>query len=167
MGDGDLSYTCPPDDEIHAGCFPNVSIVAAKDFAGDYPSRLAQSFLSLGGNQTIYLHAMHSVVDWLAFAKWTGGELQRSLSLSPDSGILEDIGSRLSFEVPFWSGQHPVESDDEDPYPLPFHPLDLGEAALKAFFGFQLEGVIEPDMLEPESIPLIKFKRKRSRWKFW
>ena len=167
ISDGDLSNTCPPDDEIHAGCFHGVSIVAAKEFAGDYPSRLAHSFLSHDANQTIYLHAMHSVVDWLAFAKWTGGELQRSLSLSPDSGILEDIGSRLTFETPFWSGQHPVETDDGDPYPFPFHPLELGEAALNTFFGFQLEGFIEPGMLEPESIPLIKFKRKRSRWKFW
>ena len=25
IGDGDLSYTCPPDDEVHIGCFPGVS----------------------------------------------------------------------------------------------------------------------------------------------
>ena len=49
---------------------------------------------------------MHSVVDWLAFAKWKNGELVRSLSLSPDSGILEDIGLRLPFEEPFWSSKH-------------------------------------------------------------
>ena len=26
LGDGDLSYTCPPDDELHIGCFSEVSI---------------------------------------------------------------------------------------------------------------------------------------------
>ncbi len=30
IGDGDLSYTCPPDDELHIGCFSGVSILAAK-----------------------------------------------------------------------------------------------------------------------------------------
>jgi len=39
-----------------------------------------------------------------AFAQWVNGKLVRSLSLSPDSGILEDIGPRFPFEEPFWSG---------------------------------------------------------------
>lgn len=167
IGEGDLSYTCPPDDELHIGCFPGVSIVAAKEFGIDYPSRLPARLISGGGSPTTYLHAMHSVVDWLAFAQWSNGKLVRSLSLSPDSGILEDIGPRLSFEEPFWSGQNPATSDDEVDYPFPFHPLELGEAALKEFFGYQLEGFIDPSLVEPQSIPLLKYKRARSRWKFW
>jgi hypothetical protein len=169
IGDGTLSYTCPPDDEIHMGCFPEVSILAAKEFGIDYPSKLPRRFLSSGGSGTVYLHAMHSVVDWLAFAQWTNGKLVRSLSLSPDSGIIEDMGRRLPFEEPFWSGHHPVfdEEDNEDEYPFPFHPLEFGEAALKEFFGYQLEGLVDQALLEPESIPLVKYKRNRSWWKFW
>jgi hypothetical protein len=169
IGEGDLSFTCPPDNEVHIGCFPGVSILAAKEFGIDYPSRLPARFISSGGNRTIYLHAMHSVVDWFAFAQWVNGKLVRSLSLSPDSGILEDIGQRFSFEGPFWSGQNPVTDGDgvASDYPLPFHPLELGEAALKEFFGYQLEGFIDPALLEPESIPLIKFKRRRYWWKLW
>lgn len=172
LGDGDLSYTCPPDDEIHIGCFSGLSVVAAKEFGIDYPSRLEPRFLVGAGSQTVYLHAMHSVVDWLAFAVWHAGKLERSLSLSPDSGVLEDIGKRLAFELPFWSGQHPaVGPEDEDegnpPYPFPFHPLELGEAALEDFFGFHLEGRIDPSLIEPEAIPLVCFKRKPSRFKFW
>jgi hypothetical protein len=165
IGEGDLSYTCPPDDELHAGCFPEVSVLAAKEFGIDYPSRLPVPFIRDRG--TVYLHAMHSVVDRFAFAQWTNGQLVRSLSLSPDSGILEDIGPRLPFEEPFWSGQHPATDNDQDDYPFPFHPLELGEAALKEFFGYQLEGFIDPTLLEPESIPLVKYKRSRSRWKLW
>ena len=131
IGDGDLSYTCPPKHELLIGCFPNISILAAREFGIDYPSRLPASFISHGISRTIYLHAMHSVVDWFAFAKWGNGELTRSLSVSPDNGVLEDIGERLPFEEPFWSGRHPVG----DGYPLPFHPLELGEAALTEFFG--------------------------------
>ncbi|WP_150427586.1 hypothetical protein [Dechloromonas sp. CZR5] len=170
IGDGDLSYTCPPDDEVHIGCFPGVSVVAAKEFGIDYPSKLPQRFIDAGGNGMATLHAMHSVVDWFAYATWANGKLVRSLSLSPDSGIMEDIGQRLPFEEPFWSGGHPAVDDDEeaDAYPFPFHPLDLGEATLKDQFGYQLEGYIDASLLEPESVPLVRYKRSRSPWwKFW
>jgi hypothetical protein len=170
IGDGDLSYTCPPYNELHIGCFPGISVVAAKEFGIDYPSKLPQRFITAGGCGTVTLHAMHSVVDWFAYAIWANGKLLRSLSLSPDSGIMEDIGQRLPFEEPYWSGDHPaVDSDEEkDAYPFPFHPLDLGEATLKDRFGYQLEGYIDPSLLEPESIPLVRYKRNRSQWwKFW
>ena len=168
IGDGDLSYTCPPDDELHIGCFHGVSVVAAKEFGIDYPSELPQRFVAAGGSGTVTLHAMHSVVDWFAYAIWTKGKLVRSLSLSPDSGIIEDIGQRLPFEEPYWSGEHPAVDGEEDAYPFPFHPLELGEATLKDQFGYQLEGYIDTSLLEPESIPLVRCKRsRRPRWKFW
>jgi hypothetical protein len=167
-GEGDLSYTCPPDSELHIGCFPGVSVIAAKEFGIDYPSRLPQRFIAAGGSGTITLHAMHSVVDWFAYAQWSNGKLLRSLSLSPDSGIMEDIGQRLPFEEPYWSGKHPAVEGDEDAYPFPFHPLDLGEAALGELFGYQLEGPIGASLFEPESIPLVRYQRSRSSWwKFW
>lgn len=100
LGTGDLSYTCPPDDELHIGCFAGASVVAAKEFGIDHPSKLAGRFIAAGGSGTISLHAMHSVVDWFAYAKWVNRKLVRSLSLSPDSGILEDIGERMPFEEP-------------------------------------------------------------------
>ncbi len=169
IGDGDLSYTCPPDNEVHIGCFPGVSVVAAKEFGIDYPSKLHQRFIAAGGKGTVTLHAMHSVVDWFAYAMWANGKLVRSLSLSPDSGIMEDIGQHLPFEEPYWSGAHPaVDDEEEDAYPFPFHPLELGEATLKDQFGYQLEGYIDASLLEPESIPLVRYKRSRSPWwKFW
>ena len=165
MGDVDLSNTRPEDDELHIGCFPGVSIIAAKEFGIDHPSRLPERFIVAAGTGIVTLHAMHSVVDWIAFAQWANGKLLRSLSLSPDSGILEDIGERLPFEEPYWSGEHPAhdeEEPEEDPYPFPFHPLDLGEAALRELFGYQLEGYIDPSLLEPETVPLLRYKR--SRW---
>ena len=169
LEDGDLSYTCPPDTELNIGCFGGVSVVAAREFAIDYPSRLPMSFIDRGGSGTVYLHAMHSVVDWFAYGLWVNGTLQRSLSLAPDNGIFEDIGQRLPFEEPYWAGRHPcVDGDGEaDGYPFPFHPLEFGEAALRELFGYQLEGVVASGSLEPESVALMRFKRSRSRWKFW
>jgi hypothetical protein len=166
--DGSLANTCPPDDELCIGCFPGVSVVAAREFGIDYPSRIPARFITAGGTAAISLHAMHSVVDWFAYARWANGSLVRSLSLSPDSGILEDIGPRLPFEEPYWSGQHPAADDEgEDAYPFPFHPLELGEAALAELFGYQLEGTGVPTVVEPDAIPLVRFRRPRSRWKFW
>jgi len=168
LDDGDLSFTCPPDNEIHAGCFDGAAVVAASEFGADYPSRLPQRFIGARGG-TLTLHAMHSVVDWFAYAQWVDGTLVRSLSLSPDSGVLEDIGAKLTFEEPYWAGRHPaVDGDEPDgAYPFPFHPLELGEAALAALFGYHLEGPIDPSLLEPETIALARYKRSRSRWKFW
>jgi hypothetical protein len=63
---------------------------------------------------------------------------------------------------PFWPGRHPViEDGGESDYPFPFHPLDLGEAALRSFFGYQLEGMIAPGLLERETVPLVKYRRSR------
>ena len=111
---------------------------------------------------------MHSVVDWFAFAHWQNGELQRSLSISPDGGIIEDLGDRKLFEEPYWEGKHPaVDPEDEDDYPLSFHPLELGEEALAEFFGYQLEGLAEKQLFEPDDVSLLAFKRKKSKWKLW
>jgi hypothetical protein len=67
VADGILGwYTFPPEDEIHIGSFIGFPIGVATDFGIDYPSRLPERFLRLGASQTIYLHAMHSVVDWFA-----------------------------------------------------------------------------------------------------
>jgi len=83
---------------------------------------------------------------------------------------MEDIGQRLPFEEPYWSGEHPVvdSEEEEDAYPFPFHPLELGEETLKDRFGYELERDIDPSLLEPQSIPLVRYKRTRSAWwKFW
>jgi hypothetical protein len=128
-----------------------------------------------GLHEVTLVHERHVPRPFLNAAELEGdvlchkmnGGLVRSLSLSPDRGILEDIGDRFLFEGPFWSGQHPATEDEDDSYPLPFHPLEMGEVVLKEFFGYQLEGFIHSlPPLQPESIPLLKYKR-RSRWKFW
>ena len=40
---------------------------------------------------------------------------------------------------------------------MPFNPMDLGEEALRAFFGFVGEGVPRPDDLDAFEIPLHGF----------
>jgi hypothetical protein len=165
LPDDCLANTCPPDGELVIASFPGLSIVAAKEFGIDRPSTLSHSLVKPGVERTTYLHAMHSVVDWFAYAVWEDGALRRSLSVSPDSGVLEDIGARLPFEQPYWAGEMPAGDPEEgdDDYPLPFHPLELGEAALLDLFGYQLEG--DAPHFEPEEVPLMRFRRSRSWWK--
>ena len=83
-----------------------------------------------------------------------------------------------------WDGAHPAVDPEEEPagYPLPFHPLDLGAAALPEFFGFQVEGVVDTSLLAPERVRLLRFgdphkasgnkatvtaSPARPWWKFW
>ena len=182
-----LEFTAPNDDVIYAGSFNGIDIIAATEFGIDYPSSLSRHFLENIQRKHIYLHAMHSVVDWCAFAYWENRELKRSLSLSPDSDVLEDIGSKFPFEAPFWQGQHPVfepGDEDEEDYPFNFHPLELAEAALEGLFGFVIEGYPgsphHDALLNPSDIPLLALKRREKHepqmvnrefskpwWKFW
>ncbi|MEZ4269320.1 MAG: hypothetical protein R3F39_23425, partial [Myxococcota bacterium] len=121
-------------------------------------------------------------VDWFAFSLWEHGELRRSLSLSSDDGVMEDVGAPLPFELPFWAGERPLEGDDTDDYPLPFHPLELAEAAQRYAFGFVTEGTMMDDDPEADALVLTGFSvqsvspsastppsgaPKAPWWKFW
>ncbi|CAL9345941.1 DUF6928 family protein [Streptomyces griseomycini] len=144
----------PPEGTVCALSASGLDLVCDRVVMLDRPSQLPEHLVAAGRGRRLYLHAMHSVVDWLAFAVWDNGTLVRSLSLSPDSGIIEDIGERFPFEQPYWEGRHPVEPlppfEDDEPYPLPFHPLALGERAMLEFFGFCVEGFSgEDDAPEP------------------
>lgn len=141
--DGTLGENANPDDGwVFAAVWPGASLVCTSAVALDRPSLLDRRFLAAGEGRTIHVHAMHSVVDWTAFATWgPDGRLRRALSVSgADGDILEDLGERLSFEEPFWAGAFPASDDDDDDYPFPFHPLELGETALHHLFGFVFEG---------------------------
>jgi hypothetical protein len=150
---------------VFAAAFPGLGILCDGSVALDRPSELPARYTDAPGGRVV-LHAMHSVVDWFAFGVWEKGRLVRALSVSPDHGIIENIGDPLPFEVPYWDGEHSEEDDDdeegpEDPDSLPFHPLELGEEALAAFFGFRLEGV--PTEIDPFNIPVAGFRSARPR----
>ncbi|GAA1288463.1 hypothetical protein Psi02_71280 [Planotetraspora silvatica] len=152
----------PPDDVTYATVLAGAELFCDRRLVFDLPSELPEHLLKAGAGRRIIMHGMHSVVDWLAFAVWEDGVLVRSLSLSPDGGIEENIGEPYDFELPYWAGERPVEPvpgwPDEGPYPLPFHPLELGEDALRALFGFVLEGVSAPDDIDTEAVHLYGFQ---------
>ncbi len=153
----------PPDGTAYAASWPGVEIVCNRRVMIDYPSQLPRHLVAASAGRRLVLHAMHSVVDWLAFAVWEDGRLIRSLSLSPEAGVIENIGEPLPFELPYWAGDRPADvipwpGEEEEPYALPFHPLELGEDALRALCGFIQEGMPEPGDVDAENIELHGFR---------
>jgi hypothetical protein len=163
MGESTLfDWPYPPDDITYATVLAGAEVLCDRRLVFNRPSDLPPHLRAAGIGRRIIMHGMHSGVDWLCFAVWEDGELVRSLSLSPDSGIVENIGEPYAFELPFWAGAHPVvpglELPDQGPYPLPFHPLELGEEALRALFGFVIEGTPDPVDLDAQTIALHGFR---------
>lgn len=163
IGDGTLfDDVYPPDDITYATVLPGAELLCHRRLVLDRPSELPHHLLKLGEGRRIIMHGMHSVVDWLAFAVWEDGKLVRSLSLSPDGGIQENIGEPYEFELLYWAGEHPVEPmpgwPNQDPYPLPFHPLELGEEALRYLFGFIIEGYPDPNDIDAETVHLYGYR---------
>nr|WSX50732.1 hypothetical protein OG409_18350 [Streptomyces sp. NBC_00974] len=153
----------PPDGTTYAASWPGVELVCDRRLMIDFPSQLPEHLVAASAGRRLVLHAMHSVVDWLAFAVWEDGRLIRSLSLSPDSGMIENIGEPLAFELPYWAGDRPADvipwpGEEEQPYALPFHPLELGEDALRALCGFVQEGRPEPEDVDTDSVDLQGFR---------
>jgi hypothetical protein len=151
----------PPDGMLYAGVFQGVTVICAAELGEIRPGDLRPGWLAEGADRRVILHSMHSVSNFLGFAVWgADGTLERALCLSPGHGIVEDRGDRLPFEQAYWAGQHPVEGgDDEDePYPLPFHPLDLGEDVLAALCGFVIEGIPLEGMPDLDRVPLAGFR---------
>lgn len=154
----------PPEGTAYAASWPGVEVIGDQRVMIDFPSELPEHLVAASAGRRLVLHAMHSVVDWLAFAVWEDGRLVRSVSLSPDCGVLENIGEPLPFELPYWAGERPVDivpwpdkEEEEEPYPLPFHPLEMGEDALRALCGFIQEGRPEPDDVDADAIRLYGF----------
>ncbi len=147
--DGDLhGGSHPADGLVYAACLPGLTVVCTGETMIDRPSKLPDRFHAEAGGRTLYLHAMDSGIDWFSYAVWTpAGELRRALSLSPDSGVLDDIGERLPFEAPFWAGE-PA---------LPPRPSEMADGALRALFGFAYAGAHLSDDPDPRRVVLAGF----------
>ncbi|MEV0135317.1 hypothetical protein AB0H83_43560 [Dactylosporangium sp. NPDC050688] len=161
IGDGSLGDDVyPPDDTSYATVLAGAELFCDRRLICDRPSQLPDRLLEAGAGRRIVMHGMHSGSGWLCFAVWENGDLVRSLSVSPDGGIGENIGEPYQFELPYRAGAHPVKPmvPGDGPYPLPFHPLELGEMALRALFGFILEGRPHPDDVDPFEVHLHGFR---------
>ncbi|GAB3850072.1 DUF6928 family protein [Dactylosporangium cerinum] len=157
IGDGSLGEdTYPPDDTTYATVLGGAQLFCDQRLVAYDTAQL----LRAAAGRRLIMHQMHSAVDALSFAVWENGDLVRSVGVSPDGGVVENIGEPFEFELPYWAGEHPVGPmfPGDDPYPLPFHPLELGDAALRGLFGFILEGRRRPDDVDPFGVHLHGFR---------
>ncbi|MEV4740631.1 hypothetical protein [Streptomyces sp. NPDC049555] len=153
----DLDLAVWPDAEVVcAASFHEVDVLCSRVLARRRPSELTELISRLAAGRNAYGAFMHSAEDWASFAVWEAGVLVRSVSVSPAGGIIEELGKRLPFEEPFWCGERPVRG--EPGYALPFHPIDLGNEALRDFFGFILEGYEDDSLLDPEEVQIPAFR---------
>lgn len=134
----------PPADIAYIGCYPGLDLVCTWQLVGDRPSQLTDRLVPGTERRNVYLHSMHPEVEWCAYAVWIDGELIRAMSACVEPGVIEDIGEQLPFEQPYWDGER--------------GPLELGEAALRAFVGFNLVGEDSIDDVDPEIIPLVGYR---------
>lgn len=146
----------PDDDVVYALSVPGLDILCDRRFMLDRPSELPAHVLEVAAGRRVALCAMHSVDDSFAYAVWASSELVRSLSLSLPGRIVEDIGEPLEFERPFWARRQAAL--DRHPGVLGFHPLDLGQQAMRFLFGFALEGRAEPDDVEAGQITMLGYR---------
>lgn len=154
VGTGSLLQLGFPDrGDVCVGLVERGLIVATRDAALFNPRRLPNRYLNL--SRTLALVTQQPVYDMFAFARWSDGALVRSISVNPVGKVWESIGEPEEFERPFWDGERPAEAE----YPLPFHPLEMAEAASVSILGTYLEGTKRPGLRDPEQVMLSRFAR--------
>lgn len=145
----------PSGGTLNVGTFDSGLLIATKDAHLYNPSKLHRRYLKASMGRTVVLLTQRSFNDMFAYARWVDGSLIRSISLNPIGKVWENIGDPEPFEVPFWNGEHPAESG----YPLPFHPLELSDAALRSALGLVYEGPADPRLTSPEDVLLSAYRR--------
>ena len=131
------------------------TVVATRDAHLYNPTKLHSRYLRASAGPTLVLLTQRSVNDMFAYARWEDGDLVRSISVNPVGGVWEDIGPAEPFEQAFWRGDHPGHPS------LPFHPLELSDAALRSVLGLAVEGP-GGNFAQPEDVQLRAYARRSS-----
>lgn len=159
---GEATY--PPADTVYALSIPGLDLVGGLCFLRAGASSLPEHVLAEGASRRIVCHRMHSGSDGVEFALWNDGVLVRAIGIDGVNGVVEDVGDPLPFEAPFWAGEHSYEPEEyivgagPSPFPTPFHPLEFGNEAVRALFGFVLEGRPLPGDVDPSAVRLQGFR---------
>ncbi|WP_175647897.1 DUF6928 family protein [Nocardia donostiensis] len=157
----------PEVDEVYLGCFPGVTVVCSAQAMRVRPSSMPELLVRPRACEHTYLVSFDAAYGWGAFAHWERGELRRAFS-STRVYILEDVGLPLTWERPFWAGEHPVQWrpwDLPDPQALPFEPSDFAEAAGQEWLGFHFRAPTQDGEIAPGDIAVCGFTLTSQRRK--
>jgi hypothetical protein len=151
------SGSLPARGDLWVGRFQGGILLSTRDAHLYNPTKLAKRYLKPALGAGVTLITQRSSNDMFAYARWTDGRLTRSISVNPIGRIWESIGPPEPWERPFWRGDRPVGGD----YPLPFHPLDMSDAALRSVLRLHYEGPPEAGLIEPASVVLHVYQATR------
>ena len=155
LPDGELSEYCYPNLGVYVGTFGSTWLMASQ-----HDALLKWAPTDADSGRNAYRVFMHSVVSTAALTYWGADGTFREFAGSWEVGVLDSEGTPLPFEMPFWDGEMDDRGEGAELHgdEMPFNPMDLGEEALREFFGFIGEGVPRPDDLDAERILLHGFK---------
>ncbi|AZA09725.1 DUF6928 family protein [Corynebacterium pseudopelargi] len=118
-------------DEFYIAGFPGLSIVqTCLDTAA--PSAIPEQLRQAIPAAEVYAFLSEQRTGLGGFAHWKGGALKRSFAAMRER-VFEDIGLPEPFEQPYWAGE---TAEPIGGIALPFVPLELVEAAQRAWLGF-------------------------------
>jgi hypothetical protein len=146
----------PDEDHFNVAAFDNGALIATRRAMLFNPSKLESRYLKLARWRTVYLLAQRSFYDMFAYGHWEQGQLRRAISVNPVGKVWESIGSPEHFELPFWNGEY---EPPEPGYPLPFHPLDMADAALRSVLGAYFESAPGLGLVDPSTVALVAFRK--------
>ena len=145
---------------LFIGTYENISVVASAELSAFLPSELPESWLLSPPSPLTFLVSSSPDRAQGSFAVWENGQLRRSFSALPID-IVENIGIPQTWELPYWSGEHPLRYPPgilPDPQALPFHPQQFAEAANAEWLGFRYTGTPHEGDLDKTQILLWGFK---------
>lgn len=140
---------------LSVGTFEGGLLLGTQDAHLYNPTKLASRYLKPSLGSKVTLLTQRPLNDMFAYGRWERGQLIRSISVNPVGRVWESIGTPEPFESPFWAGQRAAAPN----YPLPFHPLDMGDAALRDVLRLHVEGLPEPGLIDISSVLLHRFER--------
>ena len=152
--DGSLAEDCYPQSQVYAGTFGDTWIVAS-----DHDSLLGWEPPDDDRDRNAIRVFLHSVVTMAGFTYWGSDGSHREFVGSWEEGAPVNDGDELPFEQSFWAGQQDPDGEARELHgsEMPFNPMDLGEEALREFFGFVGEGEPHPTDLDGFDIVLHGF----------
>lgn len=151
----------PTGGEIAVGTWGDTVLLAIDD-----PFTASDRVHAAGDTRHAWILMVHSVVDACGYVTPPAyGDRQVGISgdSNPEELTAALTGSLLPFEEPFVRGDHAV-GDDE--YPMPYHPLALGDAAVAWMFGTMGESPNADEVMdalkpiEPWELPMHVFYPK-------
>lgn len=153
-----LTASYPVYGQIYASTFGGTTLICGQDLIELADLAAAVSGITDGRNA--YRLQINDAVDSMALEIVApDGNSVREVMLIAEEGVIFDIGPRLDFERPFWSGAR----DQNGVYAalngseMPFDAIEFGEAALRMLFGFVIDNDPLPDDLDARRIQLHGF----------